>query len=184
MDEEGLARAVVRGLAETGIEGNFGSVSRSTAGDWPSLGISQWEGDRARALLLSIPGGENFTEMTYSGLLASGRLGGLSALLDSPAGRAAQEEILLADARRYVRTLSEIPLKNPVCVLYAALWCPTSERVVEIFLRNRADRGIEDLETLHALFREEYARAADVMEYEEGYRNRADVTYAWVRNNS
>ena len=50
MTKEELARAIAKGIIETGIEGDYGSVSCSTAGDYPSIGVSQWEGERANRL--------------------------------------------------------------------------------------------------------------------------------------
>jgi hypothetical protein len=55
--KEELARAIATGIIETGIEGDYGSVSCSTAGDYPSIGVSQWEGERANRLLENISGG-------------------------------------------------------------------------------------------------------------------------------
>ena len=47
MQEKQLAAGIVEGIIQTGIEGTWGDVVRSTKGDYPSLGISQWEGVRA-----------------------------------------------------------------------------------------------------------------------------------------
>lgn len=44
MTNEQLAYEIARGIGQTGVEGHYGSVSCSTAGDYPSMGISQWEG--------------------------------------------------------------------------------------------------------------------------------------------
>lgn len=182
MDRQILSEMIARGICETGIEGTYRSVSRSTAGDYPSLGISQWEGARAEHLLFTIPGGEYFTGKFHSQLSAEGRIGGLMALLDSPAGRLAQQQLLAADAVSYVDALIAVGLSDPRCIIYAGMWCPTSTSVVCAFLQNRRHRGnLDDLPFLHMLFLEEYARAADVMEYETGYRNRAERTYEWVR---
>lgn len=182
MNRAVLAGLIARGIAETGIEGNYSSISCSTAGDYPSLGISQWEGPRAEALLLSIPGGENYTQMSYSMLESSGRLGGLAALLASPAGQAAQMEILAADCGTYAAALEGIGgLAAPAAKVYAGMWCPTSLAVVTAFLTNRIGRcDLNDLAMLHRLFRKDYARAAACEDYLEGYQNRADRTYAWV----
>ena len=179
MKRQFLSEMMAKGLAETGIEGSFASVSCSTAGDYPSLGLSQWEGPRADALLLSIPGGADFMGMSYSQLEGEHRLEALSALLDSPAGRAAQMAQLSADCERYVEVLERISsLTEPKCIVYAGMWCPTSDAVVCAFLRNRAHRAdLNDLDVLHQLFYTEYARAADVMEYEAGYQHRAERTY-------
>lgn len=183
MTGETLGRLIARGIAETGIEGSFSSVSCSTGGDYPSLGISQWEGSRAEALLLSIPGGKAFTQMSYSMLSAEGRLGGLSELLVSPAGQAAQLRTLRADSVAYGEALRRIPgLTALPCLVYAGMWCPTSLAVVTAFLRNRAGRyDLNDLAAVHQLFFDDYARAADCEEYLTGYQNRADRTYAWIR---
>lgn len=179
MKRQFLSEMIAKGLAETGIEGCFSSVSCSTAGDYPSLGLSQWEGPRADALLLSIPGGERFVGESYSKIEAEERLEALSALLEGPAGRAAQMARLSADCGLYVEALSRISkLTEPKCIVYAGMWCPTSEAVVCAFLKNRSARcDLNDLDALHSLFYREYARAADVMEYEAGYQNRADQTY-------
>lgn len=178
-----MAQMAARGIAETGIEGWYGSVARSTAGDWPSLGISQWEDIRAEALLRSIPGGDAYRGLSYTDLTRSGKSRALSALLDSDAGRRAQLARLAGDCEEYVAALSQITtLGQPRCTVYAAMWCPTSLYTVVTFLKNREHRtDLSDLESLHRLFREEYARAAGVEMYAPGYRNRAEKTYDYVR---
>ena len=55
-----LAKAVANTLVNTGVEGGFDAVSCSTAGDYPSIGCSQWEGGRADSLLSYIDGGDYF----------------------------------------------------------------------------------------------------------------------------
>lgn len=182
MNRRKIAEWVARGIAETGIEGTFSSVSCSTAGDEPSLGISQWEGERAGRLLAAIPGGGIFSGISYSRLSGEGRIPALSALLGSAAGRAAQMRMLAEDAASYAEALlAEGFFSSPPCVVYAGMWCPTSVSVVCAFLRNRAHRAqLDSLWPLHRLFRAEYAQAADVMAYEAGYHRRAEVTYRWV----
>ena len=44
MTDEQLAYEIAKGIGMTGVEGGYESVSCSTAGDYPSMGISQWEG--------------------------------------------------------------------------------------------------------------------------------------------
>lgn len=182
MTGEDMAAAAALGIAETGIEGTWASVACSTAGDWPSLGVSQWEGERADALLAAIPGGEAYARRAWTALTAADRAA-LAALLDSPAGRMAQMERLMADARRYVDELTRLPtLGRPRCVVYAAMWCPTSEAVVRDFLESRAHRcDLGSLEEVHHLFRTEYARAADAEAWRTAYEARADTTYAYTR---
>ncbi len=181
MNRQILSEMIAKGLCETGIEGNFASVSCSTAGDYPSIGVSQWEGARADQLLLSIPGGEFFTGKPYSQLEAECRIGGLTALLDSPRGRTAQLAQLASDCGRYVDALAAIScLNEPRSIVYAGMWCPTSTAVVCAFLGNRSHRAdLSDLDVLHHLFYTEYARTADVLAYEAGYQNRALATYAF-----
>lgn len=48
MHKEELAKYIAEGIIVTGVEGTYNDVSCSSAGDYPSLGISQWEGERAR----------------------------------------------------------------------------------------------------------------------------------------
>ena len=81
--------------------------------------------------------------------------------------------------------LLDAGLTNARCIIYAGIWCPTSHRVVNVFVGNRLKRGydINDLQTLYELFHSEYYISADVGEmYKEGYQNRANNTYDYVVN--
>ena len=60
-----LAKEIAKGIVKTGIEGPFDTVVKSTAYDYPSIGCSCWEGNRANELLRAIPGGEEFVGRTY-----------------------------------------------------------------------------------------------------------------------
>lgn len=185
MTKEELAREIAKGIIETGIEGDYGSVSKSTAGDYPSIGVSQWEGDRANRLLASIPGGEHYAYRTYYDLKYSGKRWGLKELLASEEGQQAQLEMLSEDCEEYVETLWEVPdLDDTRCTIYAGMWCPTSHYVVRNFLIRRQNRGydLRDIDTVYELFRDQYATAAGCEEYADGYANRADITYDYVMN--
>lgn len=183
-----LAQEIAKGLVETGIEGGFGSVSCSTAGDYPSMGISQWEGidgGRGDTLLSYIDGGEDFVGRTYSDILESGEMEILKELLDSEQGHEAQLAILTDDCRTYVDYLMDIEgFTDCRCIIYAGMWCPTSHHVVRNFLRKRKLWGYDicSLETLYQLFETEYARAAGCSAYAEGYSARAFNTYDYVAN--
>jgi hypothetical protein len=186
MTNEELSNESALGLIKLGVEGPYGTVCCSTAGDYPSMGVSCWEniGGRGDYLLSCIDGGEHFIGRTYSDIESSGELEALSALLDSPQGQQAQNMILSADClESYLPVLMDVPLIDSRCLIYSAIWCPTSHRVVHVFLKNRMAQGynINNLATLRDLFRDEYYIAADVGEmYAEGYANRANVTYDYV----
>ena len=109
MTREELAKAIADGIIEVGVEGDFDSVSCSTAGDYPSIGVSQWEGDRAEDLLGRIPGGDYYAGRSYSDIYYGGDMEGLKELLDSPEGQSAQREKLAEDCLDYVDELWEIP---------------------------------------------------------------------------
>ena len=181
MTREELARAIADGIIDTHVEGNFDSASCSTAGDYPSIGISQWEGGRADDLLSRIPGGDYYSGRAYTDILYSGDLTGLRDLLDSDAGREAQRDKLAEDCLEYVDALWEVPnLDDTRCTVYAGIWCPTSTSVVCRFLENRQwNYDLRDLDTVRALFKYQYAHAAGCDEYSEGYANRADATYEY-----
>lgn len=187
MTRDELAQEIAKGLVETGVEGPYDCVTCSTAGDYPSMGCSQWEGlgGRGDLLLSYIDGGDRFAGRTYSDIADSGELDDLKELLGSEQGQAAQNMILADDCRdKYLPALAEVEgLENPLCIIYAGIWCPTSHYVVMRFLQRRAERGhdLNCLETLRDLFRDEYYIAADVGEqYAEGYANRAQTTYEYV----
>lgn len=183
MTIEELAKEIAKGLIETGIEGAFDSVSMSTAGDYPSIGCSQWEGNRADELLSMIPGGEYFADRTYTSIVGQDELHGLKDLLNSEFGQSAQRELLTNDCKAYVEALQDVPdLDDSRCVIYAGMWCPTSHYVVCKFLKNRAHRiNMRSLLELRNVFRDEYARAAEIpYSCYAGYENRAERTYQYV----
>ncbi len=182
MTREELAKEIAKGLIETGVEGSYDAISCSTAGDYPSIGCSQWEGDRADTLLSYIDGGSHFAGRTYSDIEDAGELGELAMLLDSEQGQKAQLMILAEDALEYVDAVMDAGLTNPLCIIYAGIWCPTSHYVVARFIERRAERGenVNDLWALAELFGSEYAIAADCEEYADGYENRAWRTYEHV----
>lgn len=188
MTNEQLAREIAKGLIETGVEGGYDAVTCSTAGDYPSIGCSQWEGidgGRGDTLLSMIPGGEQFIGRTYSDIENNGELEALVGLLDSPTGQEAQLERLAADClEMYVPALLDAELIDACCIIYAGIWCPTSHYVVNKFITRRADRGydVNNLEVLRDLFYEQYATAAGCEDYAEGYANRANNTYDYVSN--
>lgn len=178
-----LAREIAKGIIATGIEGGYDSVAKSTAYAYPSIGVSQWEGNRADELLRAIPGGEDFVGITYIDIKASGELPMLKELLRSEAGQQAQLEQLSRDCRQYVDVLHQVPtLDDTRCLIYAGMWCPTSTYVVKRFLENRFERvNLRSLEALNKLFENYYWIAADVGEmYRIGYANRAEATYQYV----
>ena len=82
-----LAKEIAKGLIETGVEGAYDSVAKSTAFDYPSIGCSQWEGGRADDLLAKIPNGEKFIGRSYADIKDSGELEDLKALLRSEEGK-------------------------------------------------------------------------------------------------
>lgn len=184
MTREEIAREIAKALVETGIEGGFDAVSCSTAGDYPSIGCSQWEGSRADDLLDKIAGGEKFIDRTYSDIEQAGELEELAALLDSPEGQQAQLAQLEADCLYYVDTLQRIPeLDDSRCIIYAGTWCPTSTITVATFIERRAGNGynIRSLEALRDMFRDEYAGAACIpVSCYAGYENRAERAYQYV----
>lgn len=181
-----LSNEIAKGIVATGVEGAFDSVSCSTAGDYPSMGVSQWEGlngGRGDQLLSWIDGGKQYMNRTYSDLKEAGEIPALKFLLGSEQGQAAQLAILSDDCKEYVDALQLVPtLDDTRCLIYAGIWCPTSIYVVTRFLhRLWAVYNLRSLEVLCKLFKERYYIAADVGdEYKLGYENRAVNTYNYV----
>lgn len=178
-----LATEIAKGLINTGIEGGYDSVAKSTAYAYPSIGVSQWEGNRANELLRAIPSGAEYADRTYIDIKASGELPMLKELLRSEAGQQAQLEQLSRDCLQYVKALQQVPtLDDTRCIIYAGMWCPTSTWVVKRFLANRYMHvDLRSLEALYKLFKDYYWIAADVGElYRAGYANRARATYEYV----
>ena len=179
-----LAEVLADGIIASGVEAGFDSVSCSTAGNYPSMGVSQWEGKRGDNLLSWIDAGRKFMGRSYSNIVNAGELYELKHVLSSPQGQHAQREILAYDCLVYADALMPL-IADSKCVIYAGIWCPTSTMVVEIFVKNRIKWGydVNNLEVLRNVFRDQYWKAADVgEEYRQGYANRADRTYNYLAN--
>jgi hypothetical protein len=185
---EELAREIALGIINTGVEGSYDNVCCSTAGDYPCMGVSSWEGINGRgdALLSYIDGAQKFMGRTYSDIIDSGEKQELRDLLNSEQGQIAQQMILTQDCLElYVPFLNQVEnLDDSKCFIYAGIWCPTSHYVVRNFLRRRQyDYDIRNLEILRDMFIDSYYIAADVGErYALGYANRANNTYNYVRD--
>jgi hypothetical protein len=188
MTDEQLACEIAKGIGSTGVEGGYNSVSCSTAGDYPSMGISQWEGlgGRGDTLLGYIDGGNKFAGRSYSDIRDNGGLSDLQGLLDSTQGQAAQNDILTNDClEMYLPALKRIPgFDDSRCMIYAGIWCPTSQDVVQRFLTNRYGQyDLTNLEAVRDIFCDQYYIAASVgPKYAEGYANRANNTFDYVSN--
>lgn len=185
MEVNDLGKEIAIGLLNTGVEGGYGSVSCSTAGDYPSMGCQQIEGigGRGDELLNSIPGGDHYAGRSYSDIEAAGELSSLAALLDSTEGQAAQMTILQRDTVTYAQACINAGLTDARCVIYGGMWCPTSEYIVGLFIQHRLSRGYDiaaNLDTLNQTFYNEYAIAADCENDTDGYQNRAENTYSYV----
>ena len=183
MTSHQIAHEIALGIINTGIEGRYDSISCSSAGDYPSIGVSQWEGDRADALLHKMPGGIRFMDLPFGHLVSNNLIYDLKHLLDSPEGRKVQIKTLEEDCLNYITFLLDIEnLDDPRCLIYAGMWCPTSHYVVRRFLQNRKDRvNYRSLKALRDLFYNEYASASSIdYQYYAGYKNRADITYQYV----
>ena len=184
MERTELAKEIARGIAETGIEGAYDTAISSTAGDYPCLGISSWEGNRADSLLAMLDGGGYYANRAYSDIKTAGELPALRNLLASEQGKAAQLELLSSDCLVYVDELRLVPtLDDSRCLIYCGMWCPTSTYVVTKFLHRRwAMFNLRSLATVTGLFRDRYWIAADVGEtYKRGYESRADRTFEYVK---
>ena len=183
MSLQEIAKQIANGLVSTGIEGGTDAVSCSTAGDYPSLGCSQWEGGRADILLSYIDGGGKFIGRSYSDIEESDEIDELKELLSSPQGEEAQMMILEGDVGTYVEELTSIEgFNDEKCIIFAGMWCPTSLYCVSRFIEKLAEEGydINDLDTIYEKFKDEYAYDVCCDEYAEGYAHRADVTYDYV----
>lgn len=175
-----LSKITARALIETGVEGAYDSVAKSTAYSYPSIGCSQWEGSRADRLLNMIPGGSKFVGLSYQEILPN--LSELKTLLRSPEGVCAQNNLLAIDCLEYIQDLAPL-FSDSKCLVYASTWAPTSLNVVHIFVQNRINWGynVNNLQSLYELFRDQYYKAADVGdEYKLGYANRARNMYEYL----
>lgn len=177
---EDIAEYVANVLIDSGVEGNFDDIVKSSKSEFFSIGISQWLYDRADSIFRKLPGGEKYVGMTYGQLIGTGLIYNLQDLLKSEIGQKVQLEQLGMDCYNYVNTLRQVwYLDDTRCLIYAASWATTSLRLVKEFVEQQ--RGIINIRSLHALadaFANHYRAFFGVdSKYQLGYSNRAWRVY-------
>ena len=182
--EQKAAIEIAKGLVSTGVEGPYDTVVSSTAGDYPSIGCSCWEGKRADALLSAV-GLSEYIGRSFSSL-SSADISKMKAALGSSKGQEAQYSILSKDTSAYVsEILGTVKITDIRCLIYAGIWCPTSSYCVCRHLSKFPD-AVNNLEALNSAFIDGntcYAlTTANVGEkYAEGYKNRGNITYNYCK---
>ena len=191
-DLDRVTKFIVIGLAAGGYEGGFNNCCVSSAGDYPSFGIGGWEGlgsegdqflERMAAKDSSLSSLTSYTNKSYSELESSGAKSTIQSLLESDAGQKAQLSILAEDfPGRYWGVMQEyFPdffSLEPRSQIYIGMWMNTGPACCAPFI---AKRPHDDFETVYKVFKEEYGPAAVSSEYWDGYANRADGTYEYVK---
>lgn len=183
--EEKAAVEIAKGLIATGVEGAYDAFTKSSAGDYPSIGCSGWEGNRADALLTNI-GMSQYCSRSYSSLTPQD-ISKIKIALDSEKGQSAQLAILSSDASNYVNSiLAKVKITEIRCLIYAGIWCPTSTSCVCSHLGKNLG-AVNDLEKLNHAFIDDpgsYALTTAGLEekYAAGYRNRGNITYNYCKN--
>ena len=148
--EEKAAVEIAKGLVATGVEGPYETCISSTAGDYPSIGCSCWEGNRADALLTNI-GMSQYCGRSFSSLTPQD-ISTIKTALGSEKGVSAQLAILSSDASNYVNSiLAKVKITEIRCLIYAGIWCPTSTSCVCSHLGKNSGT-VNDLDKLNHAF--------------------------------
>lgn len=187
-----VVKFIVIGMVVGGYEGGFNNCCKSSAGDYPSFGIGGWEGigsegdqflSRMAAKDSSLSSLTSYAGKSYSELEASGELKIIQDTLETEAGKKAQTAILAEDfPGTYWGVMNnhfpEFFSLEPRSQIYIGMWMNTGPNCCAPFIKKRPH---DDFETVYKVFKEEYGPAAVSSEYWDGYANRADGTYDYVK---
>ena len=181
---EKAAIEIAKGLVATGVEGPYDTLVCSTAGDYPSIGCSCWEGARADAIFKEL-GLSDYAGCSFSSLLDADK-SKIKLALGSDKGQQVQWAILSKDTAGYVdEILKTVTVNNIRCLIYLGIWCPTSTYCV---VRHAAKFSscLDDLDKLNSAFIDaptSYALTTSGLGsgFEEGYRNRGNRTLVYCK---
>ena len=181
---EKAAIEIAKGLVATGVEGPYDTLVISTAGDYPSIGCSCWEGARADAIFKEL-GLSDYAGRSFSSLSDADK-SKIKLALGSDKGQQVQWAILSKDTAGYVdEILKTVTVENIRCLIYLGIWCPTSTYCV---VRHAAKFSscLDDLDKLNSAFIDaptSYALTTSGLgsSFEEGYRNRGNRTLAYCK---
>lgn len=182
--KEKAAIEIAKGLVATGVEGPYDTLVISTAGDYPSIGCSCWEGIRADTIFKEL-GLSEYAGRSFSSLSDSDK-SKIKLALGSEKGQQVQWAILSKDTAGYVdEILKTVTVNNIRCLIYLGIWCPTSTYSV---VRHAAKFSsiLDDLDRLNSAFIDaptSYALTTSGLgtQYEDGYRNRGNRTLAYCK---
>lgn len=181
---EKAAIEIAKGLVATGVEGPYDTLVRSTAGDYPSIGCSCWEGARAEAIFKEI-GLSEFAGRSFASF-SDAEKSKIKLALGSDKGQQVQWAVLSKDTAGYVdEILKAVTVNNIRCLIYLGIWCPTSTYCV---VRHAAKFSsvLDDLDKLNSAFidgKTSYALTTSGVgaQLEEGYRNRGNRILAYCK---
>lgn len=181
---EKAAIEIAKGLVVTGVEGPYDTLVISTAGDYPSIGCSCWEGARTDAIFKEL-GLSDYAGRSFSSLSDADK-SKIKLALGSDKGQQVQWAILSKDTAGYVdEILKTVTVENIRCLIYLGIWCPTSTYCV---VRHAAKFSscLDDLDKLNSAFIDaptSYALTTSGLgsSFEEGYRNRGNRTLAYCK---
>ena len=181
---EKAAIEIAKGLVATGVEGPYDTLVISTAGDYPSIGCSCWEGARTDAIFKEL-GLSDYAGRSFSSLSDADK-SKIKLALGSDKGQQVQWAILSKDTAGYVdEILKTVTVENIRCLIYLGIWCPTSTYCV---VRHAAKFSscLDDPDKLNSAFIDaptSYALTTSGLgsSFEEGYRNRGNRTLAYCK---
>ena len=184
-----IAAEIAKGLVATKVEGPFDTFTKSTAGDYPSMGCSCWEGSRGDRILRDIGLGQ-YAGKSFSFLCDADKTGKapkdeIIAALGSEKGKQVQIATLAVDTKNYVAAIKQAVsnMDDARCIIYAGMWCPTSTSCVCSHLKKNIG-AVNDVRALNNAFIVNNAYAAQTARVSSdnyaGYYNRGNATLNYV----
>lgn len=179
---EELGKNIAEGIIRIGLEADFNSVSCSATNGFVTIGIGNWELNKADELLDNIPGGEHFSDRPYKEIADHNEIEDLQRLLSSEEGIRAQKKMMEDSATNFAIDLKRFSnLTNKLCIVYAGMWCTRSTSdVIQFLKRYGKNININNIKELHGIFSEYYSDFVFHKKNDPEVTDKANKIYRYV----
>lgn len=179
--DDRIIKYAIIGLAANALEGGWANFCRSSAGDYPSMGIQGWEGFGGPGdELLEAIGCSQYAGQSYSSLHSNGGEEAIKQALDSEQGHKIQMQLDSSYMANYLGILRDCGWNSsdPKATVFVLMWMGAAPYCCGPYA---CQTPTANLDEIYQSFLNGWAQRAVDSQYWDGYNNRTNTTYQYCQ---
>lgn len=179
--DDRIIKYAIIGLAANALEGGWANFCRSSAGDYPSMGIQGWEGFGGPGdELLEAIGCSQYAGQSYSSLHSNGGEEAIKQALDSEQGHKVQMQLDSSYMANYLGILRDNGWNSsdPKATVFVLMWMGAGPNCCAPYA---CQTPTANLDEIYQSFLNGWAQRAVDSQYWDGYNNRTNTTYQYCQ---